>query len=200
MLLFFKSRALLACVLFATVFEASLPFWGSRAFKISYPGFFEAIPLGVPAQFAAVAVILYSTDSAFHYLERMAARPLYPLRMLSFLLVVTAPLVVLVVACALMGDSGTLGWAAPIRAFLGMLGLGLIAAQFVDRRLASLSSVLAIAAPTTLNPTQIIGFEIWGFAYSGSPGPTAWVFALSLFALGSILHITFAPRGPRYEN
>jgi hypothetical protein len=200
MRLFLRSRALLACVLFATALEASLPLWGARAFKITYPGFFEAVPLGVPAQFAAVAAILYSTDSAFHPLERMAARPLFPMRLLSLLIVTTPPLGVLVLACAVMGDSGTIGWAAPVRAFLGMLGLGLVAAQFIDRRLAGLSAVLAIAAPMTLNPIQVTGFEVWGFAYSGSPEPTSWLVATALFVLGSILHVTFLPRGPQLAS
>ncbi|RQP09125.1 MAG: hypothetical protein EAS51_12465 [Microbacteriaceae bacterium] len=183
------SRRLPQILAVVVLIELTLPLWAAPALKITHDGYLSAVPLAVPAQFVVVAILLYTVSSAFHEFERQAARSMRLEQAVLWL--ITALLVVAstMLASVLIGDTGTLGALAPVKATLGMWGIGLIASAFFDRRLAGIVPAAALLLPAIVSPGLIPGAEIWGFALAPDDSLAAWVTAGGFLAIGATAHI-----------
>ena len=195
--LFFASRSWLTIVTGCVAIELSLAFWGGFTFQVHHGAdFSEAVPVEVPAQIVPVMLLLYGVNSAHQGIERQAGRRLGVLQLIA-----VAGSGGIVAAAALIPanihrEVGTLHPLAAVSAFVGMYGVGLIAATLIDRRIAGIPAFVPVLAPLTLDPTRIPGSSWWSFVIPGDGSralsPAAWVW----FGLGVLLVTALANRAP----
>lgn len=194
--LYFRSRAWLATVAAAVIFELSLSVWGSAALLVRHePTFLEAVPVAVLAQIVPVMLITYTVSSAHADLEAAAARALWPWRLASASLAGAVTAAAAVVPCIVIGQTGTLSRWAPATGFAGLLGIALVASLIVDRRLAGLFALVPIVAPLATDPNSIPGATIWSFLIPGDGQGGTSPFAFGWVAAG-IVAVAVAPRLP----
>lgn len=189
MIEFWRSRRVGLVIVAAVAVEFSMLAWAWRAFKVPHEGLLIAVPLAVPAQMLTVAIALYSTSSAFRALEASAHRSLVMPRLMTLGIQAGAILAPTAFVCVVIGDSGTLGVYAPLKALLGAWGLGLIGSFVIDRRLAGLIGLVPLVAPLVLNPHGRPFASVWAFATAKDADSTAWLTAGALFAIGAVLHV-----------
>ena len=189
--LFFRSRRWQFIVLACVAFELALPLAGGDPFRVWHgPEFTEGVPNHLILQIVPVMLLLYTVDSEHHLLECGAARSLFVPRVTAI-----AGGGLLVALAALVPSFAypiwhTLHPLASVAAFVGMYGIGLVAACIIDRRLAGLIAFVPVLAPLTFDPTGMPGHDWWSFVIpgdqSGQLAPAWWVWAcagVTLFAM-----------------
>lgn len=194
---FIKCRRLILVGVLAILIELSLPLWAGRAFKITHDDYLRAVPIAVPVQFFIVALLLYTVASNFSRMDRLSARRIgvYELAMWTTLAI---PVFAATLAASLMiGDSGNLGALAPVKALMGLWGIGLIATALIDRRVAGVIPIAGILLPMVLSPAAIPGVEFWGFVIEPETSPAAWLTACVLLVLGVASHTRWTERHRR---
>lgn len=194
---FMKSRHLGPILLITIAVELSLPLWAWRAFKVTHDMSVRAVPIAVPAQFLVVALVLYVVASEFRGTERLAARPMRAYQVLLLLVVAVPLLGAATLASTLIGDTGTLGSFGPLKALIGLWGVGLIATTLLDRRVAGVVPIAGIILPMVLNPDVVPGVEVWGFALEPDSSLTAWWTSVGLFIVGAGVHTIWSDRRRR---
>lgn len=189
---FLLSRRLPHTLLAVVTIELTLPLWAAPALKIAHDGHLRVVPLAVPAQIIIVALLLYTVSSAFHALERQAARSMRIEQAALWLIIAPPVLASTLVASILIGDSGNLGTLAPLKAVIGMWGIGLASSGIIDRRLAGVIPALALVLPALVSPSALAGSDAWGFAFAPDDSPVAWLTACGALAVGVAVHIFMA--------
>lgn len=192
-----KSRRGMVMAALVVLGELSLPLWAARAFKISHEGYLRAVPIAVPLQFLAVALLLYTVASSFSRMDRLAARPMRLYQLGSWAALAAPVLAATAAACLWIGDSGNLGTFAPLKALIGLWGIGLLASAVLDRRVACIVPVVGILLPMVISPAAVPGVEYWGFALELDSSPAAWLTALTLLGLGVFVHSRWSDRQRR---
>lgn len=178
-------------LIIGTCIELTLLLWGKYAIVASHGGYFEEVPLAVPAQFLVVAPLLFATGSEFRGFERLAAVPLWWPRTITTLVSLAIVGSIAAFVSFEIGNPGTIGTPAPVRTFIGMYGVGLVASVFVDRRVASLAALAPVVGPLTINPLLVPGNEVWNFAITTPGDHVSWIVAMGWFAVGLVLHVRF---------
>ncbi|GAB3599575.1 hypothetical protein [Microbacterium tumbae] len=192
---FLHARHLLAVVLVVLVLQAVLAFVGARSLTFFRPDFLAATSLAALGQFIPVAAALIVYGSQTRDAERLASQPLWPQRLLLHVIVLTVcagTALLLSRVLGLMADeavTGTTGTLAPLRNMLGLLGAGLIAARFLDRRIAAVAPATLVLLPVVVNPGQYPFSETWGFVLTDTGNPANWVTAIALPTVGCALHL-----------
>jgi|GEM_PF-7047241 len=184
---FIKSRRLLAIAALAVAIELTLPLWAGRAYVVAHEGYLRAVPLAVPAQFLVVALLLYTASSGFARMDRLAARRMPVCQLIAWAASAAPVVAAALSSAAIMGDTGTIGALAPLKALLGLWGAGLLAAAAVDRRVAGVVPVLPLLLPM-VSPAAVPGIELWGFAMEPDESAPAWAVAAGLLCLGVVAH------------
>lgn len=194
---FLRSRRAVLVVLVVVCLELSLSLWAGRAFKISHLEYHRAVPIAVPIQFLLVAILLYSVGSAFAPMERLASRSMRTQQGLIWVAQSVLVFGSLTLACFLIGDTGNVGTFAPVKALVGLWGIGLIASALLDRRVAGVVPVCAVIFPFVLDPGRVPGVEVWGFVMEPTDGLVPWITASVLLAVGVAAHLVFSERSRR---
>lgn len=192
---FLHARHLLPVILSVLALQTALALVGARALVFSRPDFLAAISLTALGQFIPVAAALIVYGSHTRDAERLASRPLWPQRLLLHGIVLTVCTGTALLLSHLLGLAadeaviGTTGTLAPLRNMLGLLGAGLIAARFLDRRIAAVAPATLILLPVVVNPGQYPFSETWGFVLTDTSHPANWVAAIALLTVGCALHL-----------
>ncbi len=192
---FLRARHVPAVVVTVLVVQAALVLIGARALTFSRPDFLAATSLAALGQFIAVAVALVAYGSHTQEAERLAARPLWPQRALLHGIVISVCAASALLVAVILGAAGneavvgTTGALAPLRNMIGLLGAGLTAAYFIDRRIAAVVPATLVLLPIVVNPGQYPLSATWGFILTSTSNPTSWLTALALLSLGGALHL-----------
>ncbi len=183
---FIKSRRLVLVAALAVALELSLPLWAARAFKVSHDAYMSAVPIAVLAQFLVVALLLYTVESRFALMGRLAARNMQVWQLVAWIALAVPVLIATSIASVAIGDTGNVGVFAPLKALLGMWGIGLISSALMDRRIAGVIPVIGILLPFILSPVEVPGVQIWGFAFEPDTSFGSWFTAIALLVAGVV--------------
>lgn len=194
---YLKSRRIGTVLASVVALELSLPLWAGRAFKVTHDMVLRAVPLAVPIQFLIVALLLYVVASEFSRMERVAARPMRAYQLVLWVTIAAPVLGATVIASVLIGDSGTLGALAPLKALVGLWGIGLIATTLMDRRVAGIVPIAAIILPMILSPNVMPGVQFWGFVMEPDSELLSWGTAIGLLVAGVWVHTFWSDRRRR---
>lgn len=192
---FLHARNLIPVVLAVLVLQVILALVGARALLFSRPDFLAATSLAALGQFIPVAAALIVYGSQTRDLERLASRPLWPQRLLLHGIVLTVCAGTALLLSHVLGLTaneaviGTTGTFAPLRNMLGLLGVGLITAHFLDRRVAAVAPATLVLLPVVVNPGQYPFSETWGFVLTDTGNPASWATVITLLTVGCALHL-----------
>jgi hypothetical protein len=184
MRLFLKSRHTVTAILFLVAFEASLANWGAKAFNVRHADEFFAVPLAVPAQFIGAVIVLYATGSAHDELERHSSRAIWVPRTINLAVLILSGGLTLALSCVALGAAGTLDAFAPLRAYLGLVGVGLLTSLILDRHLAGIGAAAFAMFPIIFDPSAVPGGSIFGFIVTSPEDPQVWLTPIVLLLCG----------------
>lgn len=167
----------------------------SHPFVISWPDGVTVFSWNTPGLWLITATLGLALSGRTEQFEFAGARSLPLLRMLNVALLTSAGLTVAVALSAvnLLMDptSMTTGPWAPIRAILGLLGITLAFASFLDVRIASLPALAFALAPLTTNTRSFAGGDIVGFILADAQSVPASAFAFTIFVVGAGAFVAF---------
>ena len=188
-------RTLLLLSIVAVLFTVT-----QRVFHIAHPQNHIAFPLSLPLLFLLVFAVTLSLHSSLTEFEAVGARDLR-LYKLANVVILTALSVAVLLLSKLIGaqlheiHEITVGEYAPIRGFLGLFGLTMLASCYFNARLAGLfaipGSVLGAVFDTNAWP---IGW-LPGFVYSNADNVLAWVWACLLWFAGVVFTVFWGGSG-----
>lgn len=200
MRLFLKSRHTVVAIIFLMAFEASLVIWGARAFNVRHIDEFFAVPLAVPAQFIGVVAILHATGSSHDELENNSSRAIWVPRTVNLALLIVSGGLVLALSCVAIGAAGTLDIFAPLRAYIGLVGVGLLTSLFLDRHLAGVGAVAFAMFPIIFDPAVVPGGSLFGFVVTSPEDPLVWLRPIALLLCGVLSSVLFSHARGRKQN
>lgn len=193
---YFRARRTLLIVVVAVLFEAAV-FFIDRPMVIHHGSGVSVFIPAAPLQILAVGALSLGLSGRSERFEAVGIRRLPLLRLLNAGILIaggatTASLVALLHASAGV-DPGTVGQFAPLRAFLGLMGIALVVAAFIDMRLGALCALPFVLLPAAFDLRPVVGGDALGFVLADANTADSWLAAILLAAAGLSL-FTFAYR------
>lgn len=193
MKVYFRSRHVLtAAVAILAATAAGLPL--RNAWSLNREESLIVFPLGLIATLIVVMAFTLTLSGRFEQFEALGSRSRALWRAIH-----AVPGVALVVAATAAAGAialhipphheSTVGDLAPIRAVLGMLGIALTAAAFLDIRIAAVTPIPFFVLPLSLNPGTVPAGEVWGFVLAPADSNAAWATAAVLSVLGTSTYV-----------
>lgn len=140
-----------------------------------------------PLQILTVGVLSLALSGRSEQFESVGVRPLALLRLLNagLLLAIGAGMAttVALLSVAVGTDPGTVGELAPVRAFLGLMGIALLFATFADMRLGALCALPFVLLPGAFDLRRVPGGDVFGFVLADET-PGSWITAIGLAMVG----------------
>lgn len=145
-----------------------------------------------PLQILAVGALALGLSGRMEQFEFAGVRALMPLRaaLVGVLLVVgvASALLLSFGAARVMPGELTAGLFAPVRSFLGLSGVVLVATSVIDMRLGALCALPVVVAPMAFDLRQVPGGVLIGFVLADE-GPAPWAAAITLCAAGVLAYV-----------
>lgn len=150
----------------------------------------------VPLQVAVAAFLVLGLSGRMEQFEFSGARSMHLIRLMNVLILtvlgICAATAFSLIAPLIWGAGavGTVGQFASVRALLGLFGVGLLAAAFVDVRVAWLFAIPFAMLPLTFDLAQWgTAGEAVGFVLADADSTPALLTALGLWSLGAAAHV-----------
>ena len=184
---YFRTRHTLLVLLVALILEAGMYAIGRPMVTHHESGIVVFTP-ATPLQVLAVGALSLGLSGRSEQFESVGVRALALFRLLNAgLLVVigaTAAVAVALLSAAAGVDPGTVGDLAPLRAFLGLMGIALLLAAFTDMRLGALCALPFVLLPGAFDLRGVPVGEALGFVLADAEAPVSWITAIGLVAVG----------------
>lgn len=190
---YFYSRHTQTAVIVVTILGFVLALFALKPIIINHPTGLIVFTPATPLQIIAVAAVTLALSSRNEQFESLGTRPLPTLRALNLLILagtgVLQATAVTATQTVLHTDPGTIGPYGPLRAFLGLQGIALIAATFADTRLAALCPLPFTLLPAVTD-TQALPYALpAGFTLAHGENTAAWLIAALLMCTGTLLYV-----------
>lgn len=191
---YFRTRRTLLVIVVAVLIEAAI-FLVARPMVIHHDSGIVVFTPATPLQILVVGALSLGLSGRSEQFESVGVRRLPVLRLLntgSLIVVGAAASIVVALLHASAGvDQGTVGVFAPLRAFLGLMGIALVLAAFIDMRLGALCALPFVLLPGAFDMRDVPGGQVMGFVLADANSPGSWATAIVLAAIGLAL-FTFA--------
>lgn len=191
---YFRTRRTLAVLLVALILEGGMLAIG-RPMVIYQPSGIVVFTPATPLQVLAVGALSLGLSGRSEQFESVGVRSLALLRLLNAGLLIVigagAATAVALLSAADGTDPGTVGDLAPLRAFLGLMGIALLLAAFVDMRLGALCALPFVLIPAAFDLRGTPGGGAIGFVLADASSAISWTTAIALIVAGLGL-FTFA--------
>ncbi len=152
-----------------------------------------------PLQILALGSLSLGLSGRSEQLESVGVRRLSLLRLLNAAILIAvgiaASTTVTLLHVSAAVAPGTVGPLAPLRAFLGLMGIALVLAAFIDMRLGALCALPFVLLPGAFDMRTLPGGDAFGFVLADANTAGSWVTAIILVSIGlGLFAFAYSPR------
>lgn len=193
MWIYLRSRRVGTCAI-AVIATSAVALPLRSAWALNREESFIVFPLGLVGTVVVAMAFTLTLSGRFEQFEALGSRS-RPLGRAIHAVTGVAIIVAITTGAALVARQvppyleSTIGDLAPVRAVLGMLGVGLAAAAFVDIRIASATTIPVFVVPLAFNPGVVPGGDLWGFVLAPAASNIAWATAVATCVLGLVTYV-----------
>ncbi|QNE46126.1 hypothetical protein F1C58_03845 [Glaciihabitans sp. INWT7] len=191
MLSYLRSRTFGWTILAVVIIDLLLGAFATPAIVITHGNDVSEIPLLVIFQFLPVAFCLYGLGTSGAGIEATSARRIWILRCITALTLSSLMIGLSALESLRIGAPGSLGIFAPVRAEIGLIGVGLLSTMILDRRIAGIVPIVFVLLPVVVFPRPDLGGQFWGFVMFDTNSAASWTVAIALWFMGMVGYTAF---------